>query len=219
MKSNIVEKDPYIVLGIKRDATEEQIKKAYRKLAMKYHPDKNPGDKKAEAKFSDVRDANEILTNKEWKAQFDRTGHVIKDEFEQHFINFLAAELALTVNEAYENDKTITQTFKDRLNKTIDELNAIIDKHPETIAVYSSYLDKTKVKKEGHVNYIQEILQDTINRAEEAIKLIKAKKEVLIKFLNKLESDYESIEKIFIEQQTGSVLGNLNDIRFFTFRG
>ncbi len=68
----IVMRDLYKVLGLSKNATDEEIKKAYRKLARKYHPDLNPGDKKAEAKFKEVNEAYSILSNKEKRAQYDR---------------------------------------------------------------------------------------------------------------------------------------------------
>ncbi len=66
--------DYYDILGVKRDASEEEIKKAYRKLARQYHPDRNPGDKQAEAKFKEVQDAYDILSDKTKRANFDRFG-------------------------------------------------------------------------------------------------------------------------------------------------
>jgi molecular chaperone DnaJ len=67
--------DPYSVLGVDRNASADEIKKAYRKLAIKYHPDKNPGDKAAEEKFKEAAAAYEILGDSEKKAKFDRFGH------------------------------------------------------------------------------------------------------------------------------------------------
>lgn len=67
-------KDYYEVLGISRDASESDIKKAYRKLAMKYHPDKNKGNKEAEEKFKDINEAYQVLSDPEKKEQFDRFG-------------------------------------------------------------------------------------------------------------------------------------------------
>lgn len=64
--------DPYDVLGVKRDASQEQIRKAYRALARKLHPDLNPGDKAAEEKFKAVSAANDILGDAEKRARFDR---------------------------------------------------------------------------------------------------------------------------------------------------
>lgn len=67
-------KDYYEVLGISRDASEADIKKEYRKLAMKYHPDKNKGNKEAEEKFKDINEAYQVLSDPEKKEQFDRFG-------------------------------------------------------------------------------------------------------------------------------------------------
>ena len=67
-------RDYYEVLGISKGASEEEIKKAYKKLARKYHPDMNPGDKEAEEKFKEVNEANEVLSDPEKKARYDQFG-------------------------------------------------------------------------------------------------------------------------------------------------
>jgi molecular chaperone DnaJ len=66
--------DYYQILGISRSASEEEIKKAYRKLAMKYHPDRNPNDKEAEKRFKEISHAYDVLSNAEKKATYDRFG-------------------------------------------------------------------------------------------------------------------------------------------------
>ena len=68
-------RDYYEILGIDRNATKEEIRKAYRKMAMQYHPDRNPNDKGAEEKFKEAAEAYEVLNNEEKKARYDRFGH------------------------------------------------------------------------------------------------------------------------------------------------
>jgi molecular chaperone DnaJ len=68
-------RDYYEILGVSKDATKDDIKKAYRKQALKFHPDKNPGDKSAEEKFKEAAEAYEVLSNDEKKARYDRYGH------------------------------------------------------------------------------------------------------------------------------------------------
>ena len=65
----------YEVLGISKSASSDEIKKSYRKLAMKYHPDKNAGNKDAEGKFKEVKEAYEILSDAQKRDAYDRFGH------------------------------------------------------------------------------------------------------------------------------------------------
>lgn len=83
--------DYYKTLGVNKDASQEEIKKAYRKLAMKYHPDHNQGDKEAEEKFKEVSEANEILSNSEARRAYDNPsspgGFVPSNFFSDGFFN------------------------------------------------------------------------------------------------------------------------------------
>src|SRR5262249_55011561 len=67
-------RDYYETLGVKRGASEDEIKKAYRKLARQYHPDRNPGDKQAETRFKEVQDAYDVLSDKQKRTQYDQFG-------------------------------------------------------------------------------------------------------------------------------------------------
>ena len=71
----MAKKDYYEVLGVDKSASAEEIKKAYRKLAIKYHPDKNPGDKEAEEKFKEAAEAYSVLSDADKKARYDQFGH------------------------------------------------------------------------------------------------------------------------------------------------
>ncbi|HMM31439.1 MAG TPA: DnaJ domain-containing protein, partial [Clostridia bacterium] len=71
--------DYYETLGVNRDATADEIKAAFRKAALKYHPDHHPGDKEAEEKFKEVNEAYEVLSNKEKRDKYDQFGHAAFD--------------------------------------------------------------------------------------------------------------------------------------------
>src|ERR671933_246135 len=68
-------RDYYEVLGVSRTATDQEIKSAYRRLAVKYHPDKNPGDAAAEEKFKEAAEAYSVLSDVEQRRRYDRFGH------------------------------------------------------------------------------------------------------------------------------------------------
>ncbi|MGL4931491.1 MAG: molecular chaperone DnaJ, partial [Plesiomonas sp.] len=71
----MAKRDYYEILGVTREADEKEIKKAYKRLAMKYHPDRNQGDKESEARFKEIKEAYEILTDDQKKAAYDQYGH------------------------------------------------------------------------------------------------------------------------------------------------
>ncbi|HYE07570.1 MAG TPA: molecular chaperone DnaJ [Planctomycetota bacterium] len=71
----MAKRDYYEVLGVERGASVDEIKKAYRKLAMKHHPDRNPGDKEAEAKFKEAAEAYEVLSDEQKRGRYDQLGH------------------------------------------------------------------------------------------------------------------------------------------------
>jgi curved DNA-binding protein len=88
-------KDYYKILGVEKSATQDEIKKAYRKLAMKYHPDRNSGNKSAEEKFKEITEANEVLSDPEKRKKYDTLGanwkqyqHTGGQGFDDFFTNF-----------------------------------------------------------------------------------------------------------------------------------
>lgn len=81
-------RDYYEILGVARTATAEEIKKNYRKVAMKYHPDRNPGDQEAENKFKEASEAYAVLSDKEKRAQYDQFGHSLGGHGFQGFDGF-----------------------------------------------------------------------------------------------------------------------------------
>ena len=71
----MAKRDYYEVLGVNRNASADDIKRAYRRMAIKYHPDKNPGNKEAEAKFKECAEAYEVLSDPEKRQRYDQFGH------------------------------------------------------------------------------------------------------------------------------------------------
>ena len=71
----MTKRDFYEILGVSRSATSDEIKSSYRKMAMKYHPDRNPGDKEAEEKFKEAAEAYEALMDPQKRARYDQFGH------------------------------------------------------------------------------------------------------------------------------------------------
>src|SRR6516165_5751254 len=76
MSATVTKTDFYEVLSVSRDASDQQLKAAYRKQAMKYHPDRNPGDHTAEEKFKECSEAYQVLSDPEKRAAYDLYGHV-----------------------------------------------------------------------------------------------------------------------------------------------
>ena len=75
MNTRVSKADYYEVLGVSREANDQELKSAYRKLALRYHPDRNPGDRAAEEKFKQASEASQVLSDPPRRAAYDRYGH------------------------------------------------------------------------------------------------------------------------------------------------
>ena len=106
--------DYYKTLGLEKSATQDDIKKAYRKLARKYHPDMNPGDKSAEQKFKEINEANEVLGNQENRTKYDKYGEHWKYGEEYEKAQKQQQQYSRTYNkESYENAEDFSDFFRD----------------------------------------------------------------------------------------------------------
>src|SRR5215510_11363104 len=74
-ENKLSKRDYYEVLGVGRNATDQELKSAYRKLALQYHPDRNPGSHEAEEKFKEINEAYGVLSNSDSRSRYDRFGH------------------------------------------------------------------------------------------------------------------------------------------------
>ena len=107
--------DLYGILGLSRSATQEEIKKAYRALARKYHPDANPGDKEAEKKFKEVAQAYEVLSDERQRQQYDQFG-VVGGAQQSGFqgaggISVTVAHLGVQISDRRAHPEETTQRF------------------------------------------------------------------------------------------------------------
>lgn len=138
------QEDYYSLLGVERECSQNEIKKAYRKLAVKYHPDKNPGDALSEEKFKCIAEAYKILSDEEKRDQYDRYGH---DFFEQgkspHYDNFAAGDPFEVFKEVFGGNTVFENFFSSEggsskkkrgsdlrynLNVTLEEASTGVDK-------------------------------------------------------------------------------------------
>lgn len=110
------EKDYYEILGVSRNASTDEIKKAYRKLAAKYHPDKNPGDKHAEEMFKQINEAHSVLTDPGKRKLYDRFGENWKQ-----FENMDEKHVGSTKNTSSISNRAVT-----RVLVTASTLNGIL---------------------------------------------------------------------------------------------
>jgi curved DNA-binding protein len=113
-------KDYYKILGVDKSATQDEIKKAYRKLAMKHHPDRNAGNKSSEEKFKEITEANEVLSDPEKRKKYDTLGanwnqyqHTGGQGFDDFFTNFGGGRRQSGSDSTYEFSGNINDIFGD----------------------------------------------------------------------------------------------------------
>jgi curved DNA-binding protein len=119
-------RDYYAILGVSKNASAEDIKKAYRQLARKYHPDLNPGDKAAEARFKEITEANEVLSDVEKRNQYDRFGQYWKQaEQSKSSTRQTSTSTSTTGNSSNFNDVDFGQynNFDDFVNELLGRFN------------------------------------------------------------------------------------------------
>ena len=141
----MAKRDYYEVLGSSRDANDSDLKKIYRRLAMKYHPDKNPDNPKAEGQFTEVKEAYEVLSDPEKRAAYDQYGHAGLDgsagmgggtdsgDSLTHLVIFLAmssAVVAVADAQMFIVDRTLNTTLKFHLKKQQGVLKRKSGFHP-----------------------------------------------------------------------------------------
>ena len=108
-------KDYYAVLGVSKTATSDELKTAYRKLAIKYHPDRNPDDKEAETKFKEAAEAYDVLSNTQKRQQYDRFGHQAFQQGGSSSVN--PEDIFNNFRDIFEGDSIFGNIFGDRQEK------------------------------------------------------------------------------------------------------
>jgi len=99
----MAKRDYYEVLGVQRSASEAEMKASYRKLAMKWHPDRNPGDKDCEAHFKEINEAYDVLKDEQKRAAYDRFGHAAFEQGGGGGQHGFGADFASTFSDIFED--------------------------------------------------------------------------------------------------------------------
>jgi molecular chaperone DnaJ len=117
-----MKKDYYEMLGVSRNASEEEIKKSYRKLAKKYHPDFNKGSKQAEEKFKEISEAYYILSDKTKRAQYDQFGHMGEGGFNQGSYTYTGGDFSKIFEEMFGKKKQTKRHFEGGFENIFEDL-------------------------------------------------------------------------------------------------
>ena len=123
-------KDYYSTLGVAKTATEKEIKQAFRKLARKFHPDVNPGDKAAEARFKEINEANEVLSDADKRRKYDELERLrqIKHFVDEAGVNLAGVQRLLAIADVVRDMQSVTdgeQSPRSQLRKLSDDLRRL----------------------------------------------------------------------------------------------
>jgi len=162
-------KDLYSILGVEKDATEAQIKKAYRKLAMDKHPDKNPDSPRATFEFQELNEAYEVLIDPERRRKYEETGSTDNKAFDFLFNQFVSQH----VNEMMSRDESLLEST-DMMKEIIRDTNNKIDAMKQFIADVKKDRAKAvklkkRITKKGDDNVFATMIQNHINEHDKLI--------------------------------------------------
>ena len=165
-------KNPYYILGVERDATHEEIKRAYRKLSMKVHPDKDPDNKKNAEDFIELNKAWEILKDPIKRKLYDERGRVEDTAAKQSVYNDIYALFMAIINQDPEGyKKDIIQLILDDIDKNIEDAENKIPPLYDAISNIRKYHGKVKPKNpDADDNVFEELIEGRVKMIQDEIK-------------------------------------------------
>jgi len=181
------EKNPYDILGVSVTATREEVKAAYRKLSKEYHPDKNKGNKEAEAMFKDIAWAYEILSDEKNRHRFDTTGFSAVIDIESEAITYVSRTFMSIVSQVWTHLESqpdlIDIAFKKVMNDRVKEKQDLSIARSQMYA-FEQILEKLKTDRED--DFLSALLKGELKKArlneiicEDNLKVLDAAEEIL----------------------------------------
>ena len=182
--------DLYSILGVDKDATKDEIRRAYRVNAKKYHPDKNGGDEKAADLFKQVKEAYEVLSNPAKRGQYDKDGTIITDDLYVEAVKRITEIIILMVEGAPDPERmNLLAQLKLNINGYINgNMDAKRDIEKQKIR-YKKLCGKFK-KKKGHYNIFDEAFKKRIELMDSQIATLDHNIDVAKK-MNEVCNDYD----------------------------
>lgn len=186
-------KDPYKVLGLKRDATEDDIKQRVRVLQMKHHPDRNPGNKKAETKFKEIDEAASILLDERKRKEYDTTGEVSRFSFDPEILSCVMSKFVQQISNGrfkadttdfigfcekeFDVNKRPILTQRSDVERAIDSMKKVLKQFPD--------IPKNQQMRQYLISKIG-LVQNDLDSINEKIKMI----EKTLDFIKRTKYDY-----------------------------